>query len=271
DLTVAALLLATRHVSVTWLVAGAGALRILGIAWTMAVSPVHEIQDASRTVIDDLGLADQPEAVALWEQVTADERSRAPSDRRWTVAFIVTLFAIHLARMQPDGSLLGFVAPAVAVIGDVLLAVLVVLLVVVPVVVSLRGSTRWLERLVWRWYLPMGRAAHGWRRRLLSAWLRYRLRVGIRLREARFSLPAAFSRSLATGLPVAAVIAATVPVWGMSWFFDTENWASGIWNSWAEARTDQWREAMVNAVTAGAQDDQSKTFAIEPPGTKSGD
>src|SRR5262249_7398141 len=108
-------------------------------------------------------------------------------------------------------------------------------------------------------------------RRLLSAWLRYRLRVGIRLREARFSLPAAFSRSLATGLPVAAVIAATVPVWGMSWFFDTENWASGIWNSWAEARTDQWREAMVNAVTAGAQDDQSKTFAIEPPGTKSGD
>ena len=79
----------------------------------------------------------------------------------------------------------------------------------------------------------------------------------MRLREARFSIPAALWRSLAAGLPVAAVVAATVPVWGMSWFFDTENWATGIWNSWAEARTDRWREAMVHAVTgpAGAERD----------------
>ena len=41
-----------------------------------------------------------------------------------------------------------------------------------------------------------------------------------------------------------AIIAATVPVWGMSWYFDTENWAAGIWNSWAEERTDTWRAAM---------------------------
>ena len=52
------------------------------------------------------------------------------------------------------------------------------------------------------------------------------------------------------GLPLAAILAATVPVWGMSWYFDTENWAAGIWNSWAESRTDTWREAMVRAVLA---------------------
>ena len=52
------------------------------------------------------------------------------------------------------------------------------------------------------------------------------------------------------GLPLAAIIAATVPVWGMSWYFDTENWAAGVWNSWAEERTDTWREAMVRAVSA---------------------
>ena len=39
--------------------------------------------------------------------------------------------------------------------------------------------------------------------------------------------------------------AATVPLAGMSWYFDTENWASGMWNSWAASRTDRWREAMV--------------------------
>ena len=92
----------------------------------------------------------------------------------------------------------------------------------------------------------------------------------MRLREARFSIPAALWKSLAAGLPVAAVVAATVPVWGMSWFFDTENWATGIWNSWAEARTDRWREAMVHAVTGPAGAD-AITFAVRPPGAQSGD
>ena len=39
----------------------------------------------------------------------------------------------------------------------------------------------------------------------------------------------------------------------MSWYFDTENWAAGIWNSWAEERTDSWREAMVGASSARGQ------------------
>ena len=47
------------------------------------------------------------------------------------------------------------------------------------------------------------------------------------LRAARYSLPAALSRGLQIGLPAAAFVAATTPVFGMSWFFDTENWAAG--------------------------------------------
>ena len=41
DLSVAALFLATRHMSATWLVAVAAALRMCGVAWTIAVTPVH--------------------------------------------------------------------------------------------------------------------------------------------------------------------------------------------------------------------------------------
>jgi len=270
DLAVAALLLATRRGSVTWLVAVAAALRMLGIAWTIAVTPVHVADDAGQTVIDDLGLGDRPEAAALLEQVTAEERARAPSDRRWTLAFIATLFAIHITRMQADGSLLGFVAPAIAVLGDLLLAVLFTLAIVAPVVLSVRKSTRWIERSVWHWYARAGPHPTAWRYRVATAWLRYRLRIGIRLREARYSVPTAFARSLATGLPVAALVAASVPVWGMSWFFDTENWASGMWNSWAESRTDTWRAAMVQAVTKGAAAGAA-TFAVNPPGATSGD
>ena len=58
----------------------------------------------------------------------------------------------------------------------------------------------------------------------------------------------------------------------MSWYFDTENWAAGMWNSWAESRTDTWREAMVRAVLAadgGVAGPAS--FAVNPPGVGAGD
>jgi hypothetical protein len=91
----------------------------------------------------------------------------------------------------------------------------------------------------------------------------------VHLRGARYSNRAAFSRALQIGLPFAAIIAATVPVWGMSWYFDTENWASGAWNSWAESRTDQWREAMVRAVEASLPGGGAASrFAVSPPGTE---
>ena len=55
----------------------------------------------------------------------------------------------------------------------------------------------------------------------------------------------------------------------MSWSFDTENWAAGIYNSWAETRTDEWREAMARAVRT-SQDpplSQDIDFAVPtPPG-----
>jgi len=60
-----------------------------------------------------------------------------------------------------------------------------------------------------------------------------------------------------------------VPVWGMSWYFDTENWASGAWNSWAESRTDTWREAMVRAVESSLPaSGGGARFAVSPTGTE---
>ena len=66
----------------------------------------------------------------------------------------------------------------------------------------------------------------------------------------RYSLPFAVERALQMGLPIVAVVVATVPIWGMSWYFNSENWAAGIYNSWAEQRTDTWRVAMTRAVLA---------------------
>ena len=53
----------------------------------------------------------------------------------------------------------------------------------------------------------------------------------------------------------------------MSWYFDTENWAAGIWNSWAASRTDTWRAAMVRAVVdAGETTLDGRGFMVTPPG-----
>ena len=57
----------------------------------------------------------------------------------------------------------------------------------------------------------------------------------------------------------------------MSWYFDTENWAAGIWNSWAEERTDSWREAMVRATSArSTTTSPGLALAIAPQGISGG-
>ncbi len=255
----------------TMILALAGALRIFGIAWNIIVAPVYTSAEADQTVIGELGLTDYPGATAMAAEVEAAERTRAPIDRGWTLSFIATLFAIHLGRMSTDLTLLSMVAPAVAVAGDMLIAVLFTLLVINPTYLLWRGPTRWIERRAWRWQLDRGDARRSWIDRVVVGWLRWRLTMAIRMRELRYSVPAALASGLQRGLPFAAIIAATVPVWGMSWYFDTENWAAGMWNSWAESRTDTWRAAMVRAVLASQGGVAGPTSFAVDPGVGSGD
>lgn len=271
---VAVLLWLARGGAVTWVVAIAGALRIFGIAWNIMVAPVFTTREADESVVSELGLSDQPEAVAMAAQIEASELVRAPIDRGWTLAFVATLFAIHMGRMSTDVTILGLASPAVAVLGDMAIAVLITLLVINPAYLMWRGPTRWIERRLWGSYLRSVRAASsGLVARAMGGWLRWRLIWAMRMRAARYSVPAALNLGLQTGLPLAAILAATVPVWGMSWYFDTENWAAGMWNSWAESRTDTWREEMVRAVLArdGGTLPGFGGFALEPQGVASGD
>ena len=268
NLSVALLLVIGREWAVAWTIAVAAALRILGTAWNLAVSPVHTAADAEESVVAELGFSESPRVVAMTKEVEASEAARASVDRGWVVAFVATLLAIHIGRMGTDRTLLGLLAPAVAVAGDMMVACLITLLMINPLYLLWRWPTRWIERPMWRWYAAQdGAAPARWLQRLGTAWLRQRLRYAVRMRAARFSVRAALGQALQLGLPLAAVIAATAPVWGMSWYFDTENWAAGMWNSWAESRTDTWREAMVRAVLA---DDsvrgQPTPFAVRPAG-----
>jgi len=77
----------------------------------MAITRVNTTDDASETVFDDLELGDHPEANTLRDEVAAEEAARGSTDRRLILSFVFILFAIHAARMQADGSLIGYLAP----------------------------------------------------------------------------------------------------------------------------------------------------------------
>ena len=73
DVITAVGLLVIQEGAGAWLVAVAAALRLFGIAWSMAVTPVHSVEDAAVTVIEDLGWAIIPRLLNY------SRRSRATS------------------------------------------------------------------------------------------------------------------------------------------------------------------------------------------------
>ncbi len=241
-------LVVLRERALHWVVPIAASLRILGAAINIVMAPIFTTADTASSIVSDLHLPDNTELQEMSHRIMTEEAARASIDRGWIIGFIITLFAIHLGRMGFDRSVLGILSPVLAVLGDIFLGLLVAFLVVIPVRVYWQRLTRGAERRGWNWCLKTESAQRGWGRRAMQAVLTRRLRASIRLREARLSLTAAMRRALQIGLPIAAIIAATVPVLGMSWYFDTENWAAGAWDSWAAHRTDDWREAMVQAV-----------------------
>jgi len=267
---VVAALVLFRDAGALWMVAIVVALRLFGTSAGILRARTHAAGAAGESVVRSLGLEDRKELLELSERLEAQDRARGPIDRYWIWTFVFTLFAIHLGRMGLDRSTLGILSPAFAVIGDLVVALVAGLGIIVPMHFIVRQVMRPFERRAWAWCLAKPADEERWYvpRRFLRARLTGRLRRAIRLRRASYSVRATLRQGLQMGLPIAAIIAAVTPVLGMSWYFDTENYASGIWNSWAEARTETWREAMIKAVredarSAGRPEPQ---FAIEPPG-----
>ncbi len=249
-----------------WVMAVAAGVRVLNSGLSMWQSPL--LTRASLLQSDGMlrGLPLDPEVQTLAERIVGEETARAVADRGWLFAWLGTLLAIHLGRMGLDRSALGLLSPGVALAGDAFVALLIAFLGVAPLSFTANRLLVRLENWGWMWSRPSGGAGASFGQRLMQGLLILRLRQRVRIRLARCSYASALSRALQHGLPVAAILAATVPVWGMSWYFDTENWAAGIWNSWAEHRTDTWREAMSvaleTAATAGRTAADADALAI---------
>ncbi len=254
-----------RGESLQWLVSMSGALRIAGMGIEILGSKPGVPEEIAVDIHSALQLPDTKAMHDITDRISREEQQRAPIDRGWIVAFVLLLFFMHLGRMGFDRSASGMLSPAVALIGDLVIALIIAFFLVLPMLSTLRGVSRPLERTLWKWVLQVPAAGRRWYdpRHVVQRWLELRLRLAIRSRRAGYSLPTAIRSGLQTGLPFAALLATIVPVFGMSWYFDTENWAAGIWDGWSAARTDIWRTAMVEAVEPNPH---AGSFRLQPAG-----
>lgn len=199
-----------------------------------------------------LSLPPHEEFRTLETTLAAENLARRWVDVAWCATFILVFFAIHIGRMNVAWNLVGMISPLVAVAGDIATAMLIAFGLFLPFGLGWRKLTRPLERRGWNRRLAQideGRET-GVFAKIRRAWLIRRLRFSRRMARMRFSPLSALRWGLQVGLPATAILIAVNPIWGFSWFFNSESWATEIWDRWAAARTDTWREHMLAALDA---------------------
>lgn len=248
-----------------WLLTLAIGIRIVGIGLDVLAAKTGQMGRVDEDVAAKIGLQGDPYVATITERIKVEEEQSARFDRGWIITFIILLFVIHLGRMGLDRSYLGILSPVIATIGDMVIALIVTYVIIAPLrLIPLRLLRQRAQRL-WKWVSRVEeKERHPLGLRALTAWwLSKRIRAEVRYIKVGYSLPTAIRTGLKTGLPWAALLVAVMPVLGMSWYFDTENWASGIWDKWAANRADHWRMAMIESSGEGLG---ANAFQLHPSG-----
>ena len=193
------------------------------------------------------------------------------TDLRWMLILCIVFLAIHAGRMPISDSVLGIISPFVATGGDLLMTLVFAMLLMFPARLLWRRLSRPIERLAW--WLQLGakeetapmNAVADW---LVRRWLEARFGFNMRLGDGRISLPAALILLLRLGLPMTAFFVAFNPIWGFSWYFNTESWATGIYQKMTELRVDPWRIAHDRRGHAPYGGGGDELFRIRPDGVE---
>jgi uncharacterized membrane protein HdeD (DUF308 family) len=240
-------------------------LRLVGIGIDVLSARYGSLQDASEDVIADMGMSDNAAVSKIAQSIEDEELASVPAVRRFNIVLVLLLFFIHLGRMGFDRSFLGILSPLLATVGDMVIALVIAYAIIGPIRFAFAKFSGWTEDRLWRWVQTgQNEKRSFWSLKgLTEGWLKSRMRTRIRFRKAAYSLSAALRTGLRIGLPLSALLAAIMPVLGMSWYFDTENWASGVWDRWAATRADEWRMSMAKASGEGFG---PNAFALHPAG-----
>lgn len=251
---------------IQWVFSVIMAARMVGVGLSLLAAKIGTLDQVSEDIVRDMGLNNFNELPVLAQQIEDDELNRAPYDRQWIGLFLALLFFIHLGRMGLDRSAIGILSPLVALVGDIVVAFIIAYGLIWPLRMGFKKVSAWMDDNLWAWVLQPASKSRPlrWSKAAVRWFITRRMRLAIQFRKAGYSFRTALRTGLRIGLPWSALLAAIMPVLGMSWYFDTENWASGIWDRWAAMRTDAWRIAMIEA--SGENIHDPKAFNIEQPG-----
>ncbi|MFO0810642.1 MAG: DUF308 domain-containing protein [Gemmataceae bacterium] len=263
-------------IAIQWPLSGSQAIgmyvgiHVVAAGWAMLAdraAPYGVVSDDLGHPDRRLGLAPHAEVSRLSKEVREREEARRPLDLYWQTTFVVTFLFIHIGRMEANWNLVGLVSPIVAVIGDLLYAMIFALAIITPLGLTWRWLTRPIERRAWSRLLSRVDAGRklGPISRIERRWLIHRMHFAERVDSAYRSPRAAVRRALHVGLPPAAILVAMSPLFAASWFFNTENWGTGLWERWTELRVDDWRTEMIRAVR-GTSGDDAELFRVTPEG-----
>ena len=252
---------------------------ILAAGWRLLFAPVEVALPNETAVTQNVHpdpRLDVPrnEVITRWRsEADGGSHFTRAADLMWMGTLGVVFLAIHAGRMPLSDDLLGYISPFVATIGDLLMTLVFAMLLMLPMRLAWRRATRPIERLGWS--LHFGKKdgtpqMNSIPDRLIGCWLHGRFSFSMRLRESRLSLPSALILLLRLGLPVTAFFVAFNPIWGFSWYFNTESWATGVYQKLTELRVDPWRSDMIDAV-ARAYGGGDEPFRIDPQGVAGND
>ena len=248
---------------------------IVASGWRLLMMPVEPVapETAAKALNvhpdPGLGIPGNKSFARLRSETDSGSHFVRATDLLWMSTLGIVFLAIHAGRMPQTDDMLGRVSPVVATVGDVLMTLVFAVVLMLPARLIWRRVTRPIERLAWSLRLGADEGAARMNRvadRLMRRWLESRFGFSLRLREARLSLPFALMLLLRLGLPVTAFFVAFNPIWGFSWYFNTESWATGIYQKLTELRVDPWRANMIDAV-ARAYGGGDELFRIDPQGT----
>lgn len=256
-------------------------LRLIAEGWTMVLKKEQYVtaeDEIDTRYHPDRSLRLEPSVAikTMQDDLLRNEAAENSANIALCLKFLLLFFAIHLLRTSAQWSFIGFISPFTAVIGDAIMALILGIGFLLPLRLLFRKLTRPLERTAWKRFNALAVRSEDptFAERGLRYWLAIRMKLALDMQQSRYSLHYAGWRLLRIGLPLTAIFIAVNSIWGFSWYFNSENWASGVWQEITKARVDAWRkrgaeDAERDALAKGIA--QDKVFAVEPEGVTDGD
>ena len=252
-------------------------LRLLAEGWTIFLHRESAVPisapDFDTSIHPDsrLGLAPSEAVRKMQEAILQNNVIENKANVLTCLRFLGLFFVIHLLRTEAKWSFIGFISPGTATIGDAVMSLIIAVALLLPLRLLLRKLSRPIERTAWKRFerLDADTAEPTIVERALGVWLEERMKLAMDMREVRYSLHFAFWRLLRIGMPMTALFIAVNSIWGFSWYFNSENWASGVWQEITKVRVDSWRKKGAETVERDAVAKgiaAEKVFTIEPEG-----